>query len=126
MKTIRYLILVFFIGISICYAQPSNDNCNNAISLCPQTPLSSDNSNATADNGIAGLCFTATNGVWYKFKAASNGDVSIRISNIVAQNANNEMQAAIMSFTSECNLATASILGCVNANNSSSFVQLLQ
>jgi len=121
MNTVRYIILTLFTCISFCYAQPANDNCANAISLCPQTPLSSNNLNGTIDNGIAGLCFASTNGVWYKFKAASNGDVSIRLGNILAQNANNELQMAIMSFTTECNLSTATILGCNNGNTSSSF-----
>lgn len=105
----------------IAFAQPTNDNCNSAISLCPQETLSGTNNNASADNGISGLCFASNNGVWYKFIAASNGDVNIRLSNIVAQNSNTEMQVAIMNFSSVCNLSTATILGCNTGSSANSF-----
>lgn len=121
MFRIKILIILCVLQAGISLAQPSNDNCNSAISLCPQEPLSGTNINANADNGIAGLCFAGSNGVWYKFIASSNGNASIRLNNIVAQNANTELQMAIMSFGTQCNLATATILGCNAGNTSSTF-----
>jgi len=108
------IYLVLFSVYSVTFAQPPvNDNCANAISLCPLQNVTSNNLNATSDAQLASnSCFTPSNGVWYKFKTIANGNASIVLSNINALNTNTAIQAAIISFTSGCDLPNANVLAC--------------
>jgi len=112
LKTLRTLLFLI-IPLSIFGQTPVNDDCINALNLCANNTSSGTNQNASAEVLLAGnLCFAPSNGVWYSFDAVNNGSASIIISNISSTNANNEVQAALISFTNACDLSTAVIINC--------------
>ena len=114
-----FLFLLLLTLKKVIHAQtPANDDCINAINLCHYTNSSSSISNSNPELLLpASLCFTSSNGVWFKFKAIDNGNASVVISNLVANNSNGELQAAIISFTNPCDFTSALILDCNSGTN---------
>ena len=90
-KIIITFISLFSIHIGL--AQPSNDNCSNATTLCPLLEIEGNTTQATLENcttlgGCAddfpnfGIIPTAT--VWYKFTTnTAGGEVEIDFSNLI-------------------------------------------
>lgn len=80
-----YLLFLMSFGVYNLYAQPSNDNCDNAIRITNPNNYCSDvaqftNVGATTSSYGAASCFTGANGrdVWFSFTAVGS-DVTITI-----------------------------------------------
>jgi len=119
-KSIKALLALLIPLFSFSQVLP-NDDCAAALNLCANVSLLSTNATSIADANLpATLCFVPSNGVWYKFKAAANGNVTILISGIVPINGNSELQAAIFSMPAACDIANAIVLDC-NAGSTIDF-----
>lgn len=107
----------------ICRAQPTNDNCANAIQLCPNTPLNGSNIGATnefSNNGADGTsatdlsfgegCYSTNNSVWYYFETnATGGNVTINFSGLDCLSGSNydtDLQASIYEVGTPCDAST--------------------
>ena len=87
-----YFILLTFLSLNITFAQPANDNCENAEILCPGLTTAGNTTDATLENcATLGGCaddfpnfgITSNNSVWYKFTTNSaGGTVDINFSNL--------------------------------------------
>ena len=95
MKAI-YIILLIFIIPNFGFAQPLNDNCENAIQLCFQQTVNGNNANATIDTCLStningcdddypnSVGFTSTNSIWFKFTTNNiGGNVTVSFSNMI-------------------------------------------
>ena len=85
------LVNVLLMVVSVAFsagAQPANDACNNAETLCPGVTLSGSNFDATSTvcpdcEDDFTFCFSGDNSVWYTFTTNSTGgDVNIAFSNL--------------------------------------------
>lgn len=107
-----------------CFAQVLNNNCNNAIELCPLQVYSSNNIGAnktlcpSCEDDFT-FCFTPNNTVWFKFKTnAVGGNIQVDFTNLVFQNApgqDNQLQASIIATSAPCSGAGYTSIGnCIN------------
>ncbi len=107
------ILLVFasFYGM----AQPSNDDCANAVDLCLGQVVSGTTTAATLEqcsgsdpDGCADdnfPCFVPSATVWYKFTTTANGTVTVNFSNIViapGANLGNTLNAVIVQSSNPC------------------------
>jgi len=121
------LLTVFLIALtknSYCQA-PSNDNCVNAINLCPNVIVNASNQFATleckaADGGCGGStgwlpCYSENNTIWFKFITnGSGGSVKITFSNVTSLGSGNDtLQASLISATSPCNSGSYTLIKCL-------------
>ena len=91
MKRYNFTLLALF-SLQIIFAQPANDNCENAEILCADLTTEGNTTDATLENcSTLGGCaddfpnfgFTSNNSVWYKFTTnATGGTVDINFSNL--------------------------------------------
>jgi gliding motility-associated-like protein len=114
-----------------CFLQPVNDNCINAINLCANESIISNNLLATASICVGcedgelqtgNFCFELNNSVWFSFTTNEiGGSVSATISNInctsdTVPSANNELQAVIISASTPCDETTyEQVSNCISA-----------
>jgi len=92
MRLIFTIIISLSLLSSISFAQPGNDDCINASSLCDSEPLSGTNADATIQVCIGcmdgatvngNFCFDLNNTVWYTFTTNSTGgDAQLDFSNL--------------------------------------------
>jgi gliding motility-associated-like protein len=101
------------------FAQPPNDDCNNAISLgCAQT--SGTNNGATVNSGfddsynVADICAASLeNTVWYEYTATATGNVNVNFTNI---NCASGFGIQLGVFTGPCGGPYTPVGACVNGN----------
>ena len=90
-RSIIAYVLAFMGSILTGVAQ--NDQCSNALNLCPNVTYSASNINATADvcagcadaaNAAGNFCFEIDNTVWFTFTTnAVGGNADVTISNLL-------------------------------------------
>lgn len=119
----RILTVLFILICAFSYAQPINDNCANAIQLCPNTPLSGSNIGATNEFSASGAdgtsptslsfgegCYSTNNSVWYYFETnATGGNVTINFSGLDCLSGSDydtDLQASIFEVGSPCDAST--------------------
>lgn len=113
------LLLICFLSAFISYAQPLNDACGNAQSLCPNVSTTGTNYLATAtvcpdcDDDFS-FCFSGTNSVWYKFTTNANGgNAVLSFSNLsfnTQPNRGNQLQASIIAALAPCDASTFTLV----------------
>ncbi|MGV6862348.1 MAG: gliding motility-associated C-terminal domain-containing protein [Putridiphycobacter sp.] len=112
MNKLYFSWLWLFLG-SLAYAQPTNDNCDNATTLCYNQTISGTNTGATiescfdcSDNFPNVVGFTSSSSVWYVFTTnATGGDVTVDFTNLsfnTNSNFGQALQAVIWGYTVEC------------------------
>ena len=105
------------------FAQPPNNSCATAQTLCGQQPVGGNN---TGPPGIPGLCTNTNNVVWYTFTTNSLGGVlDVDITGIdcpQVANMGNMLTALILSGDGSCTLSTFSAVPpCVSDSQDFSF-----
>jgi gliding motility-associated-like protein len=126
------LIIICLCTSILVFAQPSNDDCHNAIPL----PISSNwcssvaaytNTGATASNITASPCFTNNNNdVWFSFVAVGT-DLNVTINGNQTPTAGGSLsnpQVALYSGTCSNTGASLSHLQCQNATGNNNIVDL--
>lgn len=107
----RILGILFVLSPLFVLAQPVNDACVNAISLCPNEEISASNIGASISDCANceddfNFCFDPNGTIWFRFTTNQNGgDVAVNISNLVIQNnpnAGSEIQACVISSVQAC------------------------
>lgn len=117
------------------FLQPVNDSCINAINLCANESVFSDNILATSsicpgcEDGelqSGNFCFELNNSVWFSFTTnETGGSVTTTISNInctsdTVSSANNELQAVIISASTPCDESTyEQVSNCISSATNS-------
>ena len=116
------LVNVLLMVVSVAFsagAQPANDACNNAETLCPGVTLSGSNFDATSTvcpdcEDDFTFCFSGDNSVWYTFTTNSTGgDVNIAFSNLnfnAAAGLGNQLQACVVQAVVPCDAATFTLV----------------
>jgi len=134
MKKIIFILVVFIGRQTFLFAQPSNDNCTNATILCPNLPVSGNNTGATLETcGTLGGCaddfpnfgIVSESSVWYKFTTNSTGGtVTIDVTNIVFNpdpNKGQAIQAMIFDVPVPCQGNDFAQISNVESNGTISF-----
>ena len=120
----------FFLGLSFLYsiglAQPANDNCSNAVELCPGVTLSGTTTDATADAASDhAFCYTPSSTVWFKFTTNDvGGNVDINFSNLVIDptpTLGQDLQAIIYAVGTDCDQLTYSIFSACGNSSGADF-----
>tara|TARA_Y100000589_G_C27196315_1_gene646991 strand:+ start:3241 stop:4287 length:1047 start_codon:yes stop_codon:yes gene_type:complete len=112
----HFIILFIFIPSLGLTQSPSNDRCEDAISLCFNEWVDGNNYNATIDtcfncsDWVENIgCFELNNSVWFNFKTNSIGGFAsvhlknIQFSNISDSSFSNQIQASILKADTICN-----------------------
>ena len=101
MRAITFLL--FFALALVAAAQPPNDDCSTAATLCAQQPLTGNNTGAT---GWPGFCPATGNVLWYTFTTNSvGGTVDVSISGINCPGVagmDNELSVVVLSGDGSC------------------------
>jgi large repetitive protein len=130
-----YLILLMLCQGTLLLAQPSNDNCSNALSLCPGISFASTTQAATTEEcagcaddstvSAALLCFDPDNTVWFSFTTnTTGGSASVTLSNIsclTGTGNDNELQGVILEAATACNASTATSVSNCEPNATGGF-----
>lgn len=126
MREFRFVIvlLIVFLKVSSVASQELYNNCNNALSLCPNQTYSVNNidANKTFCPGCEDdftFCFSASNTIWLTFTTNSaGGNVQIDFSNLIFETnpgQGNQLQATLLSAAVPCNAASYAAVGnCIN------------
>ncbi|MBK8615139.1 MAG: gliding motility-associated C-terminal domain-containing protein [Flavobacteriales bacterium] len=114
MRAIHFLL--FFALALVAAAQPPNDDCSTAATLCAQQPLTGNNTGAT---GWPGFCPATGNVLWYTFTTNSvGGTVDVSISGINCPGVagmDNELSVVVLSGDGSCTAnAFVSVGDCQN------------
>ncbi len=133
MKEIIPFILVLLVA-QLSWAQPANDDCANATTLCGNQPVLATNTDATVSacagcsdgSSTAGdFCFALDNTVWFSFTTNDQGgDVSVNFSNINCNNDptyDNEIQAVVVLASAPCDASTYTAVSNCESNQSTDF-----
>ena len=124
--------LVCFASLLCCgtFAQPSNDNCSNALEVCANQTFSLTNVAANASvcancEDDFNFCFDDQNSIWMSFTTnAVGGTVQVDFSNLVFSanpGQDNELQATILQADTPCDGSTYTQLGNCVSNASANF-----
>lgn len=112
------------------YAQPSYDNCINALEICPNKSFTINNIGAgktfcSSCEDDFNFCFTPNNSIWLKFNSNSTGgDATINFSNITFENSlgqDNDLNATIISTSQPCTGNAYSQIGNCALNETGNF-----
>lgn len=102
------LTCILSLLVSVCAAQPPNEDCNSASTLCAQQPLTGDNTGASGS--LPTFCPPGNNLLWYTFTTNSTGGfVTIDISDIdcpVVAGMDNELNVVVLSGDGTCDPGT--------------------
>lgn len=110
-RTLSLLLIAAVATLLACavHAQPPNDDCANAATLCAQQPLAGNNTNAV---GPPGFCPGTSAVLWYTFTTNSvGGNVNITVSGIdcpVITGMDNELSAVVLNGDGSCTLGSFS------------------
>ena len=79
----KYLSILSLIIASYSFSQPANDDCENAVRICPNISLSGTTTNATSSAIDDIFCYTPENTVWYVFTTNDlGGNVTVDFTNL--------------------------------------------
>lgn len=103
------LLLIAALTPLTALAQPTNDDCSDAIRLCPNVVLSGTTAAATTNAGTDyNFCFTPSSTVWYMFTTDSDGGtVTVDLSNLVFNpdpTMGQQIEAHIIAATTACSI----------------------
>lgn len=126
-----FTILILLFSFANLLAQPPNDNCANALTICPNTPLSSSNRGSTAECGTAegdciqnsptGTCYNVSNSVWFTFTTNSvGGNFTLSFTGVSCATAGG-MEASLFSATTPC-IPPYSFISCSAAPSKTDFM----
>ena len=114
-----FLLVFIFIPSLGLTQNPSNDRCEDAVSLCFNEWVDGNNYNATIDTCFncsdwigSNTCFELNNSVWFNFKSNSLGGTAyVYLKNIQCDSNSdssysNEVQASILKANTSCNSTT--------------------
>lgn len=117
-----YIPLVFC-SIIVSYGQPSNNNCVDAINLCPNVQVNGTNQDADVDacpgcsdgaSSAGNFCFSLENTIWYMFTTDSDGgDVSVDLTGIncvAGSGLDDELQGVIIEVGVPCDESTYNLV----------------
>lgn len=113
------------------WGQPVNNDCSNAIELCPGSIGNYSNSGANItfcpdceDDFL--FCFAPNNSVWFTFTTnASGGNVDVAFDNLIFENnpgQDNAIQAAVIEASVPCDAASYTLVSNCESNGIASFV----
>lgn len=124
MRNLVIFLLTLNFVLQNTHAQQSNNDCVNALEICPNSIFSVSNlgANVTFCPGCEddfNFCFPTDNTVWFTFVTnASGGDVQVDFTNLVFEanpGQDNELQATIIQALNPCDATSYSQLGnCVS------------
>lgn len=125
---IRFLLVLFFIAVKASlFAQPSNDNCSDAIILCPFSKETFSNIEATSTNcsnceDDFNFCFIPNTTIWFKFTTNQyGGAVLLSFTNMQFENAIGQgqaLQAALIEAVAPCAASSYNVIGnCVTGES---------
>jgi gliding motility-associated-like protein len=125
------LILTSLVFCSLAIAQPSNNNCANALEICTDktrtgtTVGANSQVCATCADGpavIGSACFPMVKTVWYQFTTnATGGNASIDISAINCSTGTNGISGIVYQATTPCNAATYTAVSNCVVNSTGNF-----
>jgi gliding motility-associated-like protein len=129
-KNIFLVLAIVLNGNHFLFAQPTYNNCSNALEICPNTTVSVNNIGANKtlcteceDDFI--YCFTANNTIWLKFTTKNTGgDVQIDFSNLVFENNSGQatkLQATLIAATLPCASNSFTQIGNCISNSTGNF-----
>lgn len=102
LRPVVMVLLLFAAGR--LWAQPANDDCADAVSLCAQQPMAGDNTGAL--NSVPAFCQPGGSAVWYSFTTNSvGGSVTIGVDGIQCPDVlgmDNELSAVVLSGDGSC------------------------
>ncbi len=129
-RIVIYLLIAFFQGNIVLFAQPIYNDCFQSFEICPNNLTSINNIGANKTvcpdcEDDFNFCFTANNTIWLKFTTNSvGGAVQVDFSNLVFQNGlgqDNQLQASIFSTIQPCNGNTYLQVGNCVSNATTNF-----
>lgn len=122
---LKFLFIIFIVHCSsfFIWGQPANDNCVNAINLCPNVQVSGTNQDASVDacsgcsdgaSTAGNFCYSLENTIWYMFTTDSDGgDVSVDLTGINCVSGvglDNELQGVIIEAGVPCDESTYNLM----------------
>ena len=113
---LKYLFIIATVILSSIagknlYAQPSYDNCINALEICPNKSFTINNIGAgktfcSSCEDDFNFCFTPNNSIWLKFNSnTTGGDATINFSDLTFESnigQDNDLNATIISTSQAC------------------------
>ncbi len=128
-QALTLLLSLLFIQAGI--AQPSNDNCSNAIEICIAKPKSGTTNNATSEicgtcadgSAVVGsACFQMVKTVWYQFTTnGAGGNADVTVTNLNCSSGSNGLSGIVYAVGTPCSSNTyAAASNCV-VNSSGDF-----
>jgi len=118
-----WIIWMTLLQVSVAWGQPANDDCANAINLCPNTPVNATNQDATVDacpgcadgaSTAGNFCFGLENTIWFTFTTdADGGDVDVNLTGINCVGGagfDDELQGVIVEAGTPCDESTYSLV----------------
>lgn len=133
MRVLLTLIAVICL-VLFSSAQQANDECLQALNLCPNVTYSASNIGATVDtcagcedgvNSAGNFCFELNNSVWFSFNTNSiGGNATVNITNLnclVGAGNDDELQAVIIEAGVPCDESTYSSVSNCESNQSGNF-----
>lgn len=119
LRNVIFLLTVILANFN-GFTQSLNDQCGNAIELCPGITTNVSNSNASASvcpncEDDFNFCFDPEATIWFSFTTNTlGGDVSVQLSNTTFANnpgQDQELQATIISAVAPCDASTYTQVG---------------
>ena len=102
LRPVLTVLLLFAAGCLM--AQPANDDCAGAASLCAEQPVAGDNT--AASGGIPAFCQPGDDAVWYTFTTNSaGGAVTVSVAGITCPGVagmDNELSAVVLGGDGSC------------------------
>lgn len=84
MSVVRQVKIMSLFWCSIGFSQPMNDECSNAIQLCPDEIINGNTAGATTVPSDNDICYTPENTIWYKFTTNDvGGGVTVSFDNLI-------------------------------------------
>ena len=127
----RVILLLMASGSMIhCLSQPIYNNCNTALSVCPNETYSVNNLQANSTSCLNceddfNFCFSSENSIWLQFTTnVTGGDVQVDFSNLVFEvnpGQDTEIQATIIEMAVMCDASTYTQIGNCQSNETGNF-----
>lgn len=106
------ILLLPVLACAPAWAQPVNDDCASALTLCAQQPLTGNNTGAV---GIPGFCPGTNSVLWYTFTTNSQGGaVNVAINGLdcpVVAGMDNELSVIVLSGDGSCQPGSFTAVG---------------
>ncbi len=121
---------MIFSGWNYTHGQEANNNCSNAVELCPGQVVTANNIGANVTfcpncEDDFNYCFTTDNTIWFEFTTnQTGGNVQVDVSNLIFENnpgQDNELQATIIQAAVPCDASTYTQIGNCLSNETANF-----